>query len=244
MQTKPQLFRLSHEVVDCFNMKDVEATIISMRDMDLLRDPFFWYHVEVDAHFYDKLVHLMQPGEENMDFSVELQKEMNTKVDWVFGYKTDPETGEFQRKIYIKTPARILDVDMVPDSPEYMDEQLRKDLIMMSICVRLFLAVVLATKNVEKKAVVNTKSSISPQRRKDSLNYSSTITLKIGKITETYISEGGTGRNVRPHLRRGHIRTQRFGAGLTESKKIFIQPVFVNADEEWIAAQRTYRVVP
>ena len=37
-----------------------------------------------------------------------------------------------------------------------------------------------------------------------------------------------TGRTVGPHWRRGHYRIQRFGAGLQESKRIRIAPVFVN----------------
>ena len=48
---------------------------------------------------------------------------------------------------------------------------------------------------------------------------------------------------VRPHLRRGHLRNQRIGEGRKEVKQIFIQPVFVNADDGWIENQRKeYRV--
>lgn len=38
-----------------------------------------------------------------------------------------------------------------------------------------------------------------------------------------------TGRHVSPHWRRGHWRTQRFGEGLSQSKKIPIPAVLVNA---------------
>jgi hypothetical protein len=66
--------------------------------------------------------------------------------------------------------------------------------------------------------------------------------LNIGKITETYRSnENSSGGNVRPHLRRGHIRLQRYGEDFKEVKKIFIQPMFVNADKEWIEKQKTYK---
>lgn len=39
------------------------------------------------------------------------------------------------------------------------------------------------------------------------------------------------------------IRNQHFGEGNKEIKKIFIQPVFVNADEGWIENQRKAYVV-
>ena len=109
--------------------------------------------------------------------------------------------------------------------------------------LRYFLLVVLATKNAEKVTKKNLTRSISPQQRKDSIKYDYTTTIKLGRITETYGSATGTGSSKRPHLRRGHIRTQHFGKGNTEVKKIFIQPVFVNADDKWINEQKTYRVI-
>jgi len=50
----------------------------------------------------------------------------------------------------------------------------------------------------------------------------------------------------KPHsrkTRRGHIRSQHYGVNNSEVKKIFIHPIFVNADDGWIDAKKTYRVV-
>lgn len=47
--------------------------------------------------------------------------------------------------------------------------------------------------------------------------------------------EGEPGYSVRAHLRRGHIRNQHYGPKMQLVKKVFIEPVFVNADRDWIA---------
>lgn len=54
--------------------------------------------------------------------------------------------------------------------------------------------------------------------------------------------EGEDGRRVRPHLRRGHVRRQHYGPGREFIRQVFIEPVFVNADEGWIAERTAYNV--
>lgn len=110
-----------------------------------------------------------------------------------------------------------------------------------SILVKI-LTVLLATKNAEKKRVKNSSSSASHKHRQASRLFGYTTVIRVGKITESY-SSGGVGSPMRPHLRRGHVRHQRIGEGRKETKKIFISPVFVNADKGWIESQRKAYVV-
>jgi hypothetical protein len=114
----------------------------------------------------------------------------------------------------------------------------------LSRTIYSILIVLLATKNIDRKVVINSARSGSKRARDDAKSYSSTTYLNIGKITETCrgsSSGSKSGGPTRPHLRRGHIRLQRYGEGLKESKQIFIQPTFVNADKEWIDRQKTYK---
>lgn len=73
--------------------------------------------------------------------------------------------------------------------------------------------------------------------------YLSTTTLRIGEVVEREGKSLHTNTHVRPHLRRGHIRNQRYGANLSLSRQVFIEAVFVNADEGWIAERTSYSVV-
>ena len=99
------------------------------------------------------------------------------------------------------------------------------------------LLVLLVTKNAEKDRVENKPNSSSAKQRNASKNFAYTTTIRIGKITENCKS-GGTGSPTRPHLRRGHIRNQPYGEGRREKKQIFIAPVFINADKEYVESQR------
>ena len=99
------------------------------------------------------------------------------------------------------------------------------------------LLVLLATKNAQKDRVENKPNSSSAKQRNASKHFGYTTTIRIGKITENCKS-GGTGSPMRPHLRRGHVRNQPYGEGRREIKQIFIAPVFINADKEYVESQR------
>lgn len=79
----------------------------------------------------------------------------------------------------------------------------------------------------------------------------------IGKLRNDYVTrialsaqldcgdadEARPGRPVRPHLRRGHARTQHYGLGNQQTKLIWIAPVFVNADEDFVSTRTAYRIL-
>jgi hypothetical protein len=114
---------------------------------------------------------------------------------------------------------------------------------MMNLFIYKILIVLLATKNCDRKTVENTIRANSKKARDDAKHYSTTTYISIGRITETCRHESGSRSSVRPHLRRGHLRRQKHGEGRQEVKTIFIPPIFVNADREWITDRKKYKLV-
>jgi hypothetical protein len=110
--------------------------------------------------------------------------------------------------------------------------------------VSKFLIVLLATKNIEKttkfhKDISKGKTSSATKHRE---RYAYTTTLTIGKITENYDGSEFTGVSRRPHLRRGHVRTQHYGPRNEMTKKVFIPSVFVNGSEDLKSNRVAYNV--
>ena len=232
---KPHLFRLSPEVIDCFDIHDAVATYDDMREMDLDKDPYYCSCVDVNTSFILMFSGFLGMGDGNFD---EVRK-IAAKWTWIFQYKTY-EDNTYTGEVFVMFPSGEV-VNYSEAVIKHADAD--QSITYVEQGLRCFLILLLATKNIDKKTTFNHKRSVSPRTQKDAKRYSHTTLIKIGKITESYGSSTGSGGAKRAHLRRGHIRTQHFGKGNAEVKKIFIQPVFVNADENWINEQKTYRVV-
>ena len=107
--------------------------------------------------------------------------------------------------------------------------------------VLAYLIVALSAKNSAKTVKENKLMKLGIGKKKEG-KYRYTTTVTIGRITETEGTGEGGGWTVRPHLRRGHIREQRYGPNRQYSKKVFIQPIFVNAVEGFVDQRKAYNV--
>jgi hypothetical protein len=233
---KPHLFRLSDDVLESFDMEDVRATYNDMAELGINKDPYPYYAVQVKYKFIQKFSEQARllVGDRGTAYS-----DVKDYI-WTLIYDTDYDDDRYGCDIYMSF--RGQEVDLKAEALRLKIKSHYDVVCKIGEYMRYFLMVVLATRNVEKTIKKNTPRAISPMQRKDSVKYDYTTTIKIGKITESYGASTGLGGRKRPHLRRGHIRTQRFGKGNAEVKKIFIEPVFINADENWINEQKTYRV--
>jgi hypothetical protein len=236
-EEKPHLFRLSDDVLESFDMEDVRATYNDMAELGINKDPYPRYAIQVKYKFiqnFSEQARLLV-GDRGSAYS-----DVKDFV-WTLIYDTDYDTGHYNCDIYMLFRGQM--VNLKNESIRLGTKNHYDVVCKIGEYMRYFLMVILATRNVVKATKKNMPRAISPMQRKDAEHYGHTTTIKIGKITESYGASTGLGGRRRPHLRRGHIRTQRFGKGNAEVKKIFIQPVFVNADENWINEQKTYRVV-
>lgn len=151
-------------------------------------------------------------------------REMTTRVT----YRRNPDTGEIECGAIVKlidgqTFSRLEDRSLLKDV-EY-------DPIGYAYCVLL---VLLATRNVIRETVVNKAAKLGIGKNR----YPYTTTLKLGTIEQS-VGNGAPGSPRRPHLRRGHIRNQKYGPGFEFTRLKWIEPVFVNAAEGWVENART-----
>jgi hypothetical protein len=234
---KPHLFRLSDEILACFDMEDIRATYNDMLALNLDKDPYPFYAIEVKVKFmylFGKKVGLLIGEDDRKDTSI-------MQATCVFIYELDDDGEHYHFDALMQAKGKYVDLLAAASSNKNKEQERYINGIVEYL--RYFLMVILATKNAEKTTKKNLARAVSPQQRKDAAKYPYTTTIKIGKITEEYGASTGLGGTKRPHLRRGHIRTQHFGKGNAEIKQVFIQPVFVNADENWVNEQKTYRVI-
>lgn len=92
------------------------------------------------------------------------------------------------------------------------------------------------------------KQGTSAQRRKAPDRYATEIHLEFTPELRRIISERretinkGSGGTKSPHMRRGFIKTQRYGPKLSKVKEIFIEAVHVNKDKGPSTPKQTYRL--
>lgn len=235
------LFKIASDIFSSVSFEDIMKTATDMDELGLFKPPYEEMCIQAKGKLLDQLmlngvnkkdianVRPLNPKVANYDFLFQYK--------WIDGHKKieietfiDRENGYYENAIDLAPPGK--------DTDRFLNVFAKQG----RSCAAL-LVVLLATKNIKKDVETCNKPNSRNRRERKLSQYSSVTTISIGKITETMRSGNGSGSPVRPHLRRGHIRSQHHGKGNSEVKKIFIQPVFVNADQGWIDTQKEYRVV-
>ena len=231
IDTRLPRFKIASNVFDAVSVDVVNKTAEDMQALCIYRAPFPEIYIQAKCSLMDKI------------FSKVLPKYVRKN--------TLNEEILFHCKFY-GTRARVVPYlslgkkDFRPlDREKFNDNEFRATeaqfYVLADMTVKL-LIVLLATKNIEKDVQTCNKPNSRNRREQTLSKYSSTTTISIGKISKTMRSANGTGGPVRPHLRRGHIRNQPHGPGNSEVRRIFIQPMFINADQGWIDTKKEYRV--
>lgn len=238
--TRPELFLLSDEIVASLTCEEVDATIDDMFELGIAKLPYHMFAIQISTAAWQRIVY---------DATHQLDKYSVIKHpdQWMrFTYNLETlDTGQAITGKFNCMTSGGSDMFSMINADTYMDAEgklIVGGTISYTGCQLLrILTVVLATKNVVKTEVVNKLARLGIGLKKNP--YHKTTTLTIGKVTEKADGKGGhDGSHRRPHLRRGHKRDQRYGPNRQYTRQIFIEPIFVNADEGWVAERTAYNV--
>lgn len=231
-----QLFLLSKEIVDSVSSEEVEATFKDMQELGIAKPPYNRFTVGLHVG----------------DFFVVYNRKTGEKTRWegdmsdrLCYYHYDFSSGQYVATMEL--PA-YKTYKAIPNFHEWMLPSDPDDREYYRACSRgtlealwKLLVVLLATRNVEKHVVHNRLAKFGVGKSKATY----TTSLSLGPIVES-VYEGkhspGNGAPRRPHLRRGHIRRQHYGPKNAFEKKIWIEPMFINADETFINNRTAYNV--
>lgn len=232
------MFKIAANVFDAFSVEDITKTAKDMEELGIYKPPYAKLHLQLKTHLMEKVARC--DISKDFSFWAGVESDVPPKSELRFFYTFTGNGNECIVHPYLSMDGREFVEFSTRKVKQYSSKSFFEWMCNFSLAM---LIVLLATKNVEKDVEVCNKPHSRKTREKRLSQYSSVTTIKIGKITETVRSAGGSGSSVRPHLRRGHIRSQHYGVNNSEVKKIFIHPIFVNADDGWIDAKKTYRVV-
>ena len=214
------LFRIEEKIWDSVDYDTILDTATALEKAGLDQPPYAVF--DIQATLNHKIMARLFSGWDK--FITRAHPPART---FTFRYEYDKENNHLTTRLKI--------------NESWLDRQNIEKICKLSSFLNHTLFALLATKNASKTTEKIKKHG--PKSRKRPREYDYITTIKIGKITETQRGDGDGHSSVRPHLRRGHIRNQRVGKGLSEVKPIFIQPCFINADENWINNQRKeYRI--
>ena len=250
-QSKPQLFIIADEVWQNSDVDELNATSKDMMEMGIFYPPCQHFEILISARFIPYMMekgmeeklpeHLYNSHYKNNFFRLEIV--VNDMEDWQNSATAelmyiDPSDGQWVGVNWLNNK-NLIEGKLTKEKWEKKNRDKQNTISYMSH----LLLVTLATKNVERKSKPNLMAKQALRSKALKRDYEYTTTLTIGKVVGAERTEGDAGGwKVRPHLRRGHIREQRYGPNNQLLKKVFIQPVFVNAADGVMSQRRAYNV--
>lgn len=254
-----QLFRISDEIWKTIEWDDVKTTMNAMIEAGIFNPPYNQFAIEVREGFIEKTKRgggekLFLEQREHKDgflfFEYNYDPESNGDIDFTTKNDLRVTILDKNRKIVLG-PASIRDWfvnnDYITNVIVRQDDKIFKEIggwVTYAALLKDILIVVLATKNIKQDKILNRdiKNKKVNKKTKYRESYPYTTTISIGKISESMKLDGEEAKTLKPHWRRGHLRNQHYGPNNELMKQIFINPVFVNATEGWIAQRKAYNV--
>ena len=239
-----QLFRLGEDIMKAVSIEEIEATYATMLELGIAKPPYPEFTVELPTR-----VILREDGSTDYfdyEFSI-------TRFHYVDKGKQLPsvavELVERDRKLCVHDVTKKVfeEVEAGTMEPGFARDSITSFAWIATQTYKI-LIVLLATHNIERETRENKLAKFAVGLRRNPARY--VTTLRIGKVNEyaygatgsDTVAAGKTGHTKRPHLRRGHVRKQHYGPKRAFTREVFINPMMIHADEEYIAARTAYNI--
>lgn len=225
--TRPELFLIPRETVLAMKDEDLGSTYTDMEILGIAKLPYPLVDIGIPG---DTIMKLRDKGVLSND-----PQALAEMARWETRFRFADEAFY---QLLIRNTAGYW-VDLSAYIPTVADPKV----VEAAEWMRRALIVLLATKNAVKTREKNKLLAMGIGKNNPKNNnvpiYTTTISLPKPEHMETE-GDPTPGLPKRPHLRRGHIRNQRHGPSLQFVKRIWIEPVFVNADEDFVSTRSAY----
>jgi hypothetical protein len=225
-----QCFFIGRDILDAIEPDEMIKTIIAMEELGIAKLPYPVVDLKFKADdlltFFDKF------GDEDPSTrfgreAVVLMVGVGSESPRLFLDIAGRTWADFTD--YLHQHSQLSPLSNSPYGGRYVD------------FYRDVLIVTLATKGVEKTVKRNPMAAMRIGKSKASHVYTTTLKIRPDWYSKNAVS-GVPRRGMRPHLRRGHVRHQHYGPKNEAVRKVWIQPVFVNADKDFVSVRSAYNM--
>jgi hypothetical protein len=254
--SRNQLFIITEEAFRASSHDEVKATVAALREAGLYALPFPMVDVRIAGDCVARYAVEDPPSPSIAEMARRGLLFKNQRGDrWVSnvgpGHWMDFKNVSLEKVCYEKhlvldntnvhrLPPQDHAITLQEYGPNFAGSEMERD------AVANILIVLLATRNAVKSVEHNSRvrrSLSSASKVGSTRRYEYVTTINVPREMEDDAEHAVTPGQARaPHLRRGHVRRQHHGPRNVMVKSIWVAPVFVNADREWVATRRAYNV--
>lgn len=247
IMNRPELFLIPHDMIDVCgrDLKEILASYKDMKELGIAHLPYHEVDVGLTVYVYgskDKVnLYICSDskaaGYADFLFAGEVKFRYRDDECYQVLIKPDCPTCKERRMEYIGARQHHHEWYDILESEKYDRKYFAE-----AEKFKQMLIVLLASKNVVKTRTKDKLAALGIGKGKRDNHrpiYTTTLSLP-GPLKEEREAKGGQGITLRAHLRRGHIRRQKYGPGCEFTKSIWIEPCFVNADENFVSGRSAY----
>lgn len=253
-------FRLTRAVVRAMDYDSVNDTCRMLEQAELLHLPYpaCWVTFRLDDFLDDPGWHTQDVPEINMTtatvtfvaydmLSSPKQKEivLNAAIGDHIEFRDD--TGQILCLCPLYQTVLPINTGINPEVPKAQLSQFAIQVGKECVSAVACLVAALATRNVSKIIKTNTRAwrgiGNGPYQGPAGAVYLSTTTVDLPKdLAPDADHPARPGSSPKAHMRRGHVHTYLHGPGKTLTKQLWLPPIFVNADPDYVDRARRYVV--